>query len=367
MAAADDWWRRLITDLRHDVAAPASVLELPGCGPVAFGSFCFDPATTRRRSTLIVPEVIIGRRDGQAWITTVGRGQAPDPFVPDDPAPPQGPGIVTWQDGPVGAEAWRTAVQSAVARITSSALDKVVLARQRVATSTDPIDPRWVLGALTTRYQQTWAFWVDDMIGASPEMLVRRQGGLVTSRVLAGTIWQTPGRDSAAIAAAIAASGKDLVEHEYAVRSVAQALAPHCSGMNVPDSPYVLELPNVSHLATDVTAVARPGTTALSLAAALHPSAAVCGTPTAAARAVIADLEQMDRGRYSGPVGWMDIHGDGEWAIALRCGRLVDDHTLHAYAGCGIVADSDPATELAESRAKFAAMTDALAVGQGIS
>jgi menaquinone-specific isochorismate synthase len=132
--------------------------------------------------------------------------------------------------------------------------------------------------------------------------------------------------------------------------------------MNVPDAPYVLELPNVLHLATDVTGVAHPGASALALAAALHPTAAVCGTPTDAARSAIAELEQLDRERYAGPVGWIDASGDGEWAIALRCGQIseTDPRQIRLFAGCGIVAGSDPGEELAESNAKLVPMRDAL-------
>jgi menaquinone-specific isochorismate synthase len=194
-------------------------------------------------------------------------------------------------------------------------------------------------------------------------MLVRQENGLATSRVLAGTIRRSgdSGRDLA-LASALARSSKDREEHEYAVASVAEALAPFCSGMHVPDTPYVLELPNVLHLASDVAAVADHGTSALRLAAALHPSAAVCGTPTKPAREMIAELERMDRERYAGPVGWIDAQGDGEWGIALRCGRFdqADPSAMRLFAGCGIVAGSDPEAEAAEAEAKFLPMRDAL-------
>jgi menaquinone-specific isochorismate synthase len=206
---------------------------------------------------------------------------------------------------------------------------------------------------------------VDGLLGATPEMLVRREKGLVTSRVLAGTIRRTGDDDrDLALAGSLARSSKDLEEHEYAVRSVADALDPYCSGMNVPETPFVLHLPNVMHLATDVTGVLRSGgdASSLGLAAALHPSAAVCGTPTAAAAAMISELEGMDRGRYAGPVGWMDASGDGEWGIALRCAQVdpQDGRRLRLFAGCGIVAGSDPEAELAESTAKLVPMRDAL-------
>jgi menaquinone-specific isochorismate synthase len=143
---------------------------------------------------------------------------------------------------------------------------------------------------------------------------------------------------------------------------VADVLAPHCTGMSVPESPFVLHLPNVMHLATDVAGVLADGSTSLELAAALHPTAAVCGTPRDAALRVIRDVEGMDRDRYAGPVGWMDASGDGDWGIALRCARIdpADGRRLRLFAGCGVVAGSDPEAELAESQAKFVPMRDAL-------
>ena len=213
-------------------------------------------------------------------------------------------------------------------------------------------------------YPNVLDFAVDGLVGATPELLVRRERGLVTSRVLAGTIRRT-GDDEhdLALAASLARSRKDLEEHEYAVRSVAEALAPHCASMNVPEAPFVLHLPNVMHLATDVAGVLRRRRApSLTLAASLHPSAAVCGTPTAAAAELIDELEHMDRGRYAGPVGWMDANGDGEWGIALRSAPSTpgDASRLRLFAGCGIVAGSDPEAELAESDAKLVPMRDAL-------
>jgi menaquinone-specific isochorismate synthase len=198
------------------------------------------------------------------------------------------------------------------------------------------------------------------LFGATPEIYVRRERGLVTSRVLAGTIRRT-GDDAhdLALAATLARSSKDLEEHEFAVRSVADALAPYCLSMNVPESPFVLHLPNVMHLATDVTGVLDASTRSLGLTAALHPSAAVGGTPSDVAVPMIAELEQMDRGRYAGPVGWMDSAGDGEWGIALRSAEYAGAR-IRLFAGCGIVADSDPAAELAEAAAKFVPVRDAL-------
>jgi len=269
---------------------------------------------------------------------------------------------VSFADGALDGERWMSVVADAVARINAGDLEKVVLARDLIATTDAPVDVRWPLRRLTESYPMCWTFHVDGMFGATPEMLLRRERGLVTSRVLAGTIRRT-GDDSRdlALAATLARSSKDLEEHEYAVRSVADALDPHCSSMNVPEAPFVLHLPNVMHLASDVAGVVHDAATvsSLQLAEALHPSAAVGGTPTPVATALISEIEGMDRGRYAGPVGWMDASGDGEWGIALRSAS-VEGSTVRLFAGCGIVADSDPEAELAESQAKFVPVRDAL-------
>lgn len=371
-ADAERAWQRLVAH-----AVVRDEVRLPGTGPVAFGSFAFDDESPAG-GVLVVPRVVVGRRDGQAWLTVVETagtiGPAPDWRLVArhlaDRTPVRGPGPVTYTPGAVAAADWTEVVARGVAAIRAGEVDKVVLARDELAHTTEPLDVRHALDRLAERYPTCWTFSVDGLIGATPELLVRSEKGLVTSRVLAGTIRRT-GDDDAdlAHAAILAHSSKDLEEHEYAVTSVARALAPFCSSTNVPETPFVLPLPNVLHLASDVTGVlagagegaAHP--TSLSLAAALHPTAAVCGTPTGAARALIRRIEGMDRGRYAGPVGWVGADGDGEWGIGLRSAAVDadDPHRLRLFAGCGIVAASDPAAELAESRAKLVPMHDALA------
>jgi menaquinone-specific isochorismate synthase len=339
-------------------------VRLPGTGPVAFGSFAFSPKS-EAGGVLVVPEVLIGHKAGTWWLTTVGVGGVLPPIqqVPAVTPPTADPGPVTFSDGVLSAPEWTCAVAEAIARIGVGTVEKVVLARDLLARSSEPIDPRRLLTRLAERYPGCWTFSVDGLLGATPELLVRLERGLVTSRVLAGTIRRS--QDDAhdlALAASLARSSKDLEEHEYAVRSVAEALAPYCATTNVPESPFVLHLANVMHLATDVTGVLADGGTSLQLAAALHPSAAVCGTPTQAAADLIDEVEGMDRDRYAGPVGWLDAHGDGEWGIALRCARLDpdDSRSLRLFAGCGIVAGSDPEAELAESNAKLLPIREAL-------
>ncbi|MCD6639928.1 MAG: isochorismate synthase [Nocardioides sp.] len=346
---ADKWWTETVAraEVHDDV-------HEPGSGLVAFGSFGFadDPGD----SVLVVPQIILGRRGDLTWLTTVDV-EAPTLSPAAAPRPPTG---VAFADGALNGEEWMSVVADAVARIGAGDLEKVVMARDLIATTDEPLDVRWPLTRLAADYAMTWTFHVDGIFGATPEMLVRRERGLVTSRVLAGTIRRT-GDDERdlALAATLARSSKDLEEHEYAVRSVADALEPHCSSMNVPEAPFVLHLPNVMHLATDVNGVVHDSASSLQLAEALHPSAAVGGTPTPAAIALIAALEGMGRARYAGPVGWIDASGDGEWGIALRSAMVIDQG-VRLFAGCGIVADSDPAAELAESQAKFVPVRDAL-------
>ncbi len=358
-AEAGAWWAETTSHavVRDDV-------DQPGSGLVCFGSFAFadDPGD----SVLVVPQVVIGRRGDTTWLTTTSVGGLDlldhrAALVVTDL--PDAPVDVRFADGALNSEQWMSVVADAVSRISAGGLEKVVLARDLVATADAPIDVRWPLRRLTEEYPMCWTFHVDGLFGATPEMLVRRERGLVTSRVLAGTIRRT-GDDERdlALAATLARSSKDLEEHEYAVRSVADALHPHCSSMNVPESPFVLHLPNVMHLATDVAGVVHDAATvsSLQLAEALHPSAAVGGTPTSVATTLISEIEGMDRGRYAGPVGWMDASGDGEWGIALRSAQLTGA-TVRLFAGCGIVADSDPEAELAESQAKFVPVRDSLA------
>jgi menaquinone-specific isochorismate synthase len=355
-AEAADWWSRLTTR-----AVVRSDVDVPGTGLVCFGTMAFadDPGD----SVLVVPRVLVGRRGRTAWITTVSATGLDNLDVrvepADPPAPPEG---VRFADGALDGEAWMGAVADAVSRIAGGDLEKVVLARDLIATADTDVDVRWPLRRLTELYPTCWTFHVDGLFGATPELLVRREKGLVTSRVLAGTIRRTgdDGRDLA-LAATLARSSKDLAEHEYAVRSVAESLEPHCSSMNVPEAPFVLHLPNVMHLATDVAGVVHDAETvsSLQLAASLHPSAAVGGTPSRAALDLITEIEGMARGRYAGPVGWMDATGDGEWGIALRSAEVTGS-TVRLFAGCGIVADSDPESELAETQAKFVPVRDSL-------
>jgi menaquinone-specific isochorismate synthase len=375
--AADKWLRALL-----DGALIEDRVGAPGCGPVAFGSFTFDP--TSEGSVLILPQVILGRRGGQAWLTTIdgqpatppgrallaGSGPGESGLAADRlagaPVPhPPAPGPIRWHDGSLTALQWERAVATAVDRIRTGQLQKVVLARDLYASASGQINERLLLGRLADRYPDCYTFACGGLVGATPELLVRRQGLQISSLVLAGTAprGDDPARD-AALGAALLASAKDTEEHGYAAAGVRESLAPLCDQLAVAPRPELLRLANVQHLATTISgrlAIRADGTSpsVLALADALHPTAAVCGTPAETAMELIRELEGMDRGRYAGPVGWVDSAGNGEWGIALRCAEL-DGTRARLFAGGGIVADSDPAAELAETQAKLRPMQSAL-------
>jgi len=367
--AAEKWLRVLCETADID-----DQVGLAGCGLVAFGSFTFDPASDG--SVLIVPQTVLGRSGGRAWRTVIGdpatlagtvpaaAKAAPHPTPPARAGTGAAAGPIRWHDGGLSAPDWERAVAAGVDRIRSGELGKVVLARDLYATAPEPFDTRLVLRRLAGRYPDCYTFSCDGLTGATPELLIRRDGRQITSLVLAGTAPRggTAAQDLA-FGAGLLASAKNQSEHVYAVDSVRDVLAPLCEQLDIEPGPSLLRLANVQHLATAVRGVLTPAAaadrSALALAAAQHPTAAVGGTPTGVAMDLIRELEGMDRGRYAGPVGWVDGRGNGVWGIALRC-ALLSGPSARLFAGCGIVADSDPAAELAEAQSKFRVMQDAL-------
>ena len=369
-ADGEKWLRELIDGAQVD-----DEVRRRGSGLVAFGSFTFDDASDG--SVLIVPRAILGRDGtGNAWLTTITpEGETPWRRAPFDP--PEPPDIVSWHDGALSAPEWEQAVGEAVRRIKhsqvssrgvrgvvppqDSTLRKVVLARDLYATANRPIDARALLDRLSSRYPGCYTFACDGLVGATPELLISRDGWRVSSLVLAGTTPRgaTPAEDSD-LATALLGSAKENEEHQYAAASLQNALAPLCQAMYVAPHPALIRLPNLQHLGTRVRGtLISADRSALGLAAAVHPTAAVGGTPTDAAVELIRELESMDRERYAGPVGWVDADGNGEWGIALRCAQL-GGNRARLVAGCGIVAGSDPAAELAETITKFRPMRTAL-------
>ena len=347
---ARKWWHQQLDDLEIN-----NEVHGPGTGPILFTSFAFDE---NEESELIIPKVLVGTRNQATWITWIGSEVQPKLLEKPEGNPLPN---VTWNNGDI--DEWKSKVNQAVSVIQKDSLDKVVLAREIIADAESDVDPRSVLRNLAKEYPGTWVYSNNGLVGATPELLIRLSNSMVVSRVLAGTISKTGDDDKdLALAASLARSSKDLEEHEYAVRSVADALSPFCSSTNVPDAPFVLHLSNVMHLATDVTGAIKEGHKVVDIFAILsklHPSAAVCGTPTAVAAELIKRIEGINRRRYAGPIGWIDAKGDGEQGIALRCG-YINGKEIRAFAGCGIVAGSDAAKEVAESKAKFLPIINAL-------
>ena len=340
---------------RPGEATPASSPAGDAPSPVLFASFAFrSPA----RSVAFVPALALIDEAGARWAITAGIGQAPDPLAAVDAAlaearpTPRVPESLTFGQGSMSRTQWRDSVQAMAARLREGAADKAVMARDMTIRCPHGFDERFLLERLRDLYPSTWRFCVDSLVGASPEMLIAAACGTASSRVLAGTC--KPGEGQA-----LASSAKDLREHELASESVSSILERLCLDVRA-QGPFLLALPNVTHLATDIHA--RLGAAhLLDLVAALHPTAAVCGTPRDAAMRLIEELEDTERGRYSGPVGWVDTAGDGEFAIALRCG-LASGTRLRLFAGAGIMPDSDPDLELTETEAKMRPLLDALGV-----
>ena len=359
-----------LADRWREVAAAAHVddhVEAPGSGLVAFGALPFA-AHSASPAVLTVPRLTIGHAADRTWATWV----LPDAGAPDPDEPRVVPFGPHWSaavgPGALTPEGYQGAVRAGLAAIAAGEVSKVVLARDLAGTVPAGSDLRRLVRSLASGYPDTWVYAVHGLIGASPETLVTVAGGTVTARVLAGTVARGADPDADREAAlALASSVKDLDEHGYAVRSLVDALTPHTSALAASEQPFTLALPNVWHLATDVEATTAADTSVLDLIAVLHPTAAVAGTPTDAALAAISRIEPSDRGRYAGPVGWVDAHGDGEWAIALRGAQFdlaaADDTGIPftAHAGAGIVAGSDPEAELLETRVKFRPIVDALA------
>lgn len=366
--SASRTWRELL-----EIAVVDDPITGPATGLIALGTFAFA-ANSGVPSTLIVPRLVVGKKDGEGWITTITpEGDSPlldiqGDTVVDVARLPEAEVGGVWDPlrftSPEGeADAYRNGVTEAGRRLEAGALEKVVLARRLEATLPENADLRVPLARLAKRYIDCWTFAVDGMIGASPETLIRSIHGNVYARVLAGTRRRSDDElQDRALATELMSSEKEQLEHRFAVESLVETLSPHVTDLRYESEPEVLQLPNVWHLATRVSARLAAGADAFELARAVHPTAAVAGTPTPLAIDTIDELEPFDRGRYAGAVGWVGAGGNGDWAIALRSAQVWrrDTHeVLTAYAGGGLVVGADPEHELAETVAKFRPIVEA--------
>ena len=352
-----DRFARADDELRH-LAAVADIddqVQLPGTGLVGIGSFTFDADVSG--SVLAVPRVIVGRRDGRTWLTTVdpdGAEPAPPPRTQTSVSAPRDRPRYAGSSNP--DLRWLEAVATAIDRIRAGEAEKVVLARDVAVWSREVFDQVDLARRLTARFPRCHTFIVDGLVGATPELLLSRRGSAVVSRVLAGTVGRADDEaEDAALGASLLGSEKDRWEHELAADSVRDVLGPRCTDLSYEPEPRLLRLDNVQHLATTFEGKLDQAASSLELVAELHPTAAVGGTPRGQALEMIRELEGMDRGRYAAPVGWTDPDGDGEWGIALRCAQL-EGARARLFAGVGVVGASLPEAELEETRLKLLAM-----------
>jgi isochorismate synthase len=353
---------------REVTAAWRGLGEPDRVAPVAIGALPFVGGP----SSLFVPRrAVVRRDDGETWLVDVtGPGEESGPFRPErviGDLPHEAFRPKQLREQPP-SEAYARAVADAVARIGSSDLEKVVLARTVRVDAGRELDARRLLHRLRAVEPHCYTFAAPTeggtLVGASPELLLSRRGDRVRSTPLAGTAPRSGDPDEdRANAEALVASAKDREEHRIVVEAVAEVLGGCCDELTFDDEPVLEPTANVWHLATRFEGVLRDTSiTALDLVAELHPTPAVCGKPEASALASIAELEGFDRGAYAGPVGWVDAHGDGDWAIALRCAELKGEAAT-LYAGAGIVAGSVPEQEVDETDRKFRAFLDSLRWG----
>jgi menaquinone-specific isochorismate synthase len=330
-------------------------VQRPGSGPVAFGALDFVPGAP---ADLVVPEVVVVRDgDGAGWVTTI---DGADTDVVARESPPARGGEFRIRPGFEPA-AFQDAVVAGRDAVRAGRLAKVVLARDLFVEAQHPLDVHAILTRLRAAFGSSYLFSVDGMVGASPELLVARHGDVVRSHPLAGTVARTgdPATD-ARTAAQLLASTKDQVEHRVTIDMVYDTLLPWCSYLDWEAEPSIVTVANVQHLGTMVEGrLSKPEPSVLELVRALQPTPALGGHPRAEAVALIAELEPFERGRYGGAVGWVDAAGNGQWAVAIRCAQI-EGRTARLLAGVGVVADSDPDAELAETQAKFQAMLSAI-------
>ena len=386
-------WGRAAEQISAELAACAEqgLGEGRPDGPVAVGVVPFD---LDRPGRLGVPASLRESGPFESGGPFAGRPAAParqgDRPAAVRPIGRAGPGAGSDVNSDVQVESLPTpdgyaaAVAEAVRRMRAGELDKVVLARMlRVP---GPVDLAALLRRLAERDPHAYVFAADlpaqadsgapgdraarrrTLVGASPELLISRRGSLVVSNPLAGSAPRSPDpAEDRARAAALLASAKNAHEHALVVAAVADALRPFCLGLDVPAAPSLIRTASMWHLSTRISGwLADPSISSLQLAAALHPTPAICGWPVDTARAVIGELEPFDRDCYTGVVGWCDAAGNGEWALAIRCAQIGDDGALQLYAGAGIVAESVPADELAETSAKFRTLGSAMGLKENL-
>ncbi len=336
---------------------------------VAFG---IKPFSRDELARFLVPEVVVHKREDGTQVTSlIGLDpqlvtEARLSAVVADMAStrPNPPSVNSFTVQPLtSVDTYLSAVIAARDAVRRGEIDKAVIARDIQVQSTQPLDVYSILLRLRASFGSSYRFLVGGLLGASPELLVERHGRTIRSHPLAGTAPRTgDGETDARLAAELVASVKNQIEHRVVIDMVHDTLLPHCSYLDWEPDPSIVAVANVQHLGTALEgALVEPPLTALALVDMLCPTPALGGHPTREAMELIKNVEGMDRGNYGGAVGWIDGNGDGTWAVAIRCAELSPDRTrARLFAGGGIVADSEPHSELAETQAKFQAMLSAI-------
>jgi menaquinone-specific isochorismate synthase len=336
-----DGWRKILKE-----AKIADGLDPASPGLIALTSIAFD-SESREESMLMVPAETYVLSDTSCFRISVEADSGADDLVKVGGE---------FRSGLQTNEKFLHSVESALTAIAAGRIEKVVLAKDLVLPISSGPDLGKPLERLHGRYPDCWTYKIGNVFGASPELLLKAEDGKVSARVLAGTAGRGTDPDvDRAIADGLAHSLKNKHEHLYAVQSLVNELRPFCTSVEFDEEPFSLALPDLWHLATDVRGVLRSEFTLLDVIHKLHPTAAVAGTPRAAALALIRELEPFDRGGYAGPVGWLSSNGSGEIAIALR-GGVIEKNQIRAFAGCGVVSESTPQAELDETELKFKAV-----------
>jgi isochorismate synthase len=328
-----------------------------GVGPIMFGSIPFD---TSRNAEFILPTVTFCKtREGETWVTVIDDAPIPKPSqVTTEATKPH----LDVRDG-VSIPTYIAAVEAARAAVRNGELTKAVIARDIYVDADAPIDIHAVLLRLKSSFGTSYRYSFDGFVGASPELLVAIHDDEITSHPLAGTTPRTgdPERD-AALAKQLLASAKNQIEHRVVIDMVHDTLLPHCSYLDWEAEPSVVQVANVQHLGTQLVGkLSEPRIHVLEAALALSPTPALGGYPRVEALQLIANHEGMDRDRYGGAIGWFDVNGNGVFAVAIRCAQFNESRTqARLFAGGGIVADSEPLEELAETQSKLQAMLAAI-------
>ncbi len=347
----DSLWRELVAG-----AEITNEVNLSGSGLISFGSIAFSDKS-KTTSVLVIPKVVVGKQGETLWLTTINIDDADALKLINLESTYTS---VSFEPGQISPDQYKLNVDRALEVIDSGVIEKVVLARDLSASVSKDFNINPALRKLERKFDSCYIYSVDGMFGASPELLVKVSHSEFSARVLAGTAGRgtDPGVDQA-IGSALNESPKNRAEHKFAIDSLVESLSEFTKEITVDSEPFSIALPNLWHLASDVKAMLSSDSTSLQVVNALHPSAAVAGTPRDKALEVIEEIENVDRGRYAGPVGWLGADGDGVWAIALR-GAQLSNGKLTAFAGCGIVAGSDAQAELDEAILKFKPIVDSL-------